>query len=392
MKYEDLSRDLESRAISIAIGGGGDTTSISGSCTTPQLDHAMLRTRQMLLQPDFPADEFAKLKEQTLNQLQLAQENPQYVAAQDLASRVWGDTPLGRDETPASIGSITLDDIKAAYKRNLSRDGAILIFSGDVTLERGQQLAKQLLEGWTVVGKPEPDLHVAGNTPAKRKIILVDRPAGRQATVRIAIPAYDIRNDEDKFAGSTAGQILSGGGIDSRLMRYVRAEKGLAYGVSGVFQPGRHNGAFICKTETAVESTADAIEAIFKVLNDMRNGDVDPEELAQAKTRVAGELLMGMQTIDAQASYRVDAILNGYPIDYYDNYPARIGQVTAAQVKAVVNKYVDDGKMTIVVVAPADQVKDQLKRLGDVEVIPMPSKRTGAGNGPNGELLKPDGK
>src|SRR5262249_49763653 len=104
---------------------------------------------------------------------------------------------------------------------------------------------------------------------------------------------------------------------------------------------------------------------------------------------VAGGLLMGMQTIGQQAGYRVDGILNDYPIDYYDNYPTKIGEVTASQVREAMNKYVDDSRMTIVVVAPADQVKDLLKRLGEVEVTPMPSTRPGATTGPGSELLKP---
>jgi predicted Zn-dependent peptidase len=348
----------------------------------------MMRTKQLFREPGFLPTEFDKLKEQTLSELQLSQESPTAVAGHDLSAALWGDTPLGRHATPATVESITLDDIRHAYGRNFEKDGAILVFSGDVTVERGQQLARELLEGWTTTGAPAPQLHLAGNTPTKRRIIVVDRPSGRQSSVRIAIPAYDIR-DASKFAGSAAGQILSGGGIDSRLMRYVRAEKGLAYGVHGTFQPGRHGGTFSADTETAIESTADAIEAIFKVLNDMRKSDVAPEELVEAKTRVAGALLMSMQTIGQQATYRVDGILNDYPIDYYDNYPAKIGAITAEDVKAVMNKYVDDSRMTIVVVAPADQVKEQLKRLGEVEVIPMPAKREGASTKPAGDLLKP---
>jgi zinc protease len=389
MTYAQLAEDLESRAITIEISDGGDYSRLTGSCTTPELDHAMLRTRQLLDQPTFPESEFAKLKEQTQSELELSQENPTSVAGEDLDSAIWGDTPMGRHATPASVASITLDDVKRAYGRNFAVDFGILIFSGDITLEQGEKMAAELLEhrkfGHSSLAQ---NFHVEGTTPSKRRIILVDRPSGRQSSVRIAIPAYDIRS-EDKFAGSTAGQILSGGGIDSRLMRYVRAEKGLAYGVHGVFQPGRHGGAFVAGTETAVESTADAIEAIFKVFDDMRKADVEPSELAEAKTRVAGALLMGMQTIGQQASYRVDGILNDYPIDYYDNYPAAIGAITADQVKAVMNKYVDDTRMTIVVVAPADQVKDQLKRLGDIEVVPMPSKREGATTHPGSELLKP---
>ena len=48
--------------------------------------------------------------------------------------------------------------------------------------------------------------------------------------------------------------------------------------------------------------------------------------------------------------------------------------------------------MTIVVVAPAEATKEQLQRLGEVEVLPMPNKREEAGPSTQPdkhELLKP---
>ena len=390
LTYEQLAEDLESRGISIDVSDGGDMTRVNGSCITPQLDHALMRAEQVVGQPTFPAEEFARLKAQVVGELQLSQENPTTVAGQDLNAALYGTSPLGRSATPLSVDRATLDDVKSAYRRNFSKTSAILVFSGDVTVEHGFELARQFLDAVKLSDlPPAPDIHETGVKPAKRRIILIDRPSGRQASVRIAIAAYDIRS-EDKYAGSVAGQVLSGGGIDSRLMRYVRAEKGLAYGVHGVFQPTRHTGAFVAATETAIESTADAVEAIFKVLNDMKAADVTPEELNEARTRVAGTMLMSMQTIGQQASLRVDGILNDYPVDYYENYPARLAQVTAAEVRDVMNKYVDDARTTIVIVAPADQLKDQLSRLGDdVTVLPMPARRQNATSLPSGELLKP---
>jgi len=89
-----------------------------------------------------------------------------------------------------------------------------------------------------------------------------------------------------------------------------------------------------------IDKTGAAIAAICKVFNDMITAEVTPRELAESKTRTAGNMVMGMQTIGQQATYRVDAILNNYPIDYYDQYPAHINAVTAAQVQG------RDGKNT----------------------------------------------
>ena len=114
---------------------------------------------------------------------------------------------------------------------------------------------------------------------------------------------------------------------------------------------------------------------MFKVFNDVRHENVSPEELAEAKMRVAGSMVMQMQTTGQQAQRRIDGILNGYPIDYYDVYPKRIASVDAEQIRAVMDKYAREDQMTIVVVAPGAAVHDQLEKLGPVEIIPMPARQ-----------------
>jgi zinc protease len=376
--YDALNLELESRGISLDVSSGGDTSAVGGGCTTPQLGRGIELTKLVLTEPTFPEDEFRKLKERAVNSLSLSREDARTVAGWELDEALYGGSPLGAVATPRSVQSVTLDDVTQFYRTYFKPHGAILMISGDVTVERGRELAKQLLAGWADRQSDEPPQVAYDLPPAtqKRTIVLVDRPAGQQAVIRMGVRAYDVRSEE-KYAGALAGAILSSG-IESRLGRYVRAEKGYAYGVTGRFGPNRHAGAFVGTTDTALESTGAAIEAMFKVFDDMRREEVTPVELAEAKTRVAGSFVMGLQTIAQQASYRVGGILDGFPIDYYDRYPERVGQVTAAQVRDVVGRYVKDGAMVIVVVAPAEQVKSQLDRLGEVQVLPMPAKREGA--------------
>jgi predicted Zn-dependent peptidase len=101
-------------------------------------------------------------------------------------------------------------------------------------------------------------------------------------------------------------------------------------------------------------------------------------------------MVMEMQTIADQANRRIDVILNDYPTNYFDTYPERIAQVTSDQVRDVMNKYVQDNRMTMVIVAPASTVKDQLAPLGTVQVLPMPLNRPGVSptTAPSQEILK----
>ncbi len=373
MDYLALSEDLESHGISIEASDGGDTTRIGGSCTTDQLDHGILRTRQILLQPTFPQAEFDKLKKQSMAGLLQSLTSPGTVADRELTSAIYGDSPQGRLTTMASLQSITLDDVKKWYESVYKPNNALLVLSGDVTPEQGKELAGKLLADWKPAESiPAADYSLA-DPSSQRRIILVDNPDGKQSTIRMAIRAYTIKS-EDKFPGSLAGRILSDG-IHARLDKYVRAEKGYTYGSAGYFQPSRHAGMFTASVDTRPETTTPCIQAMFKVFNDMRKENVTPVEMSESKSRVAGSMVMEMQTIAQQSGRRVDGILNEYPIDYYDVYPQRIAQVEPDQVREVMDKYVRDDAMVIVVVAPAEQVKTQLEELGKVEVVPMPLKR-----------------
>jgi len=372
--FAELNEALESRGASIEVSSGDDYTRLTGSSTTDQLDAAMKLTRTVLREPALAADEFARLKEQKLNQLRMQEGQPAAVAEQDLMTELYGASPGGIHATPGSVSAINLEDVQACYRATCVPNDTVLALAGDVTVARGQELAKALLADWPAGEKTTVD-YTLPKAPEKRSIVLVDRPEGKQGTVRLGLRSYTLFSDE-KFAGDLASRILSAG-IDSRLGRYVRAEKGLAYSVWATFHPARHAGTFLGATDTALPSTAQAVEAMFKVFDDMRAADVTDAELSEAKLRVTGSMLMGMQTIAQQANYRVEGILNGYPLDYYDKYPARVSQVTKADIRQVVDKYVRPDRMVIVIVAPAAQVKEQMAKLGEVKTVPMPSKREG---------------
>ena len=385
--YEELNDDLESRGISLGVGDGGDYTSLSGSSTSDKLDFAMGKMREILLQPRWDAVEFAKVKDQIVNHLLQTEESPQSVAVNELNAAMYEGSVLGFHATPQTAGAVTLEDVKAFYATYYRPNDAVLVIAGDLTAEKGKELAEKLLAGWEPAKNWANVDYVSVKPAMKRKIILVDRPDAKGVTIRMGIRAYGT-HDEDKFAGSLAGQVLTGSGIDSRLMKYVRAEKGLVYGIGGMFKPSRHGGEFLVVTETRPDAVAETIEAAIHVIDGMRNAEVTEAELTESKLRVAGSMVMGMQTIESQAGTRLEGILNDYPIDYYDKYPAKLVGVGADQVKAVMDKYVKPDAFTIVVVAPAAAVKASLEKLGEVEVRAMPAVR-GATTKPTKEMLKP---
>ena len=232
--FDQINRTLSEHGISVSVTDGGDYTRFEGSSTTAELNTGIAVTRDELRSPTFPAAEFTKLKEQTLAGLLTSLESPRTAVERDMLTTLFAGTPLGHPETLESVGSITLEDIKHFYASEFGPKDSILIVAGDVAPEQGVAIAHTLLDGW-MDPSPAQVAYPPLQSPSGRRIILIDRPGAAGSTIRIGIPAYDIHDDQ-KFAGSLAGSILSSG-IESRLGQYVRAEKGYVYGVTATFSP-----------------------------------------------------------------------------------------------------------------------------------------------------------
>jgi zinc protease len=378
-EFLTLSNELESHGIDIEAQDGGDFTTLGLSCTTDQLGLAVEKANLILTQPTFPQAELEKIKQQAISGLTQALSNPAAVVEREMRVAAYEGSPQGRVATPQSLAAVSLEDVKKSYAVNYELGGAFIVISGDVSAEQGKQVAEKLLKGFDRPAAPIKATYALKSAAAEKKIILIDNPEGRQSAVRMSNRGYDIHSQE-KYAGTIAGQILSSG-IESRLNKYVRAEKGLTYGCRGYFMPNRHAGEFAAAVDTNPETTLEAIQAMIKVFNDMKAAEVTPEELTQAKSRTAGAMVMETQTIQQQAGRRTEQVLDDYPIDYYDQYATHVAAVKADQVENVVKEFVKPDEMIYIVVAPAKAVKEQLEKLGAVEVRPMPLNRTTSARG-----------
>lgn len=59
----------------------------------------------------------------------------------------------------------------------------------------------------------------------------------------------------------------------------------------------------------------------------------------------------------------------GLPADYWDSYPQRIAEVSAADVQRVAQKYLNPSEVQIVAVGDAAKVRAALEKYGAVEVL-----------------------
>jgi zinc protease len=127
------------------------------------------------------------------------------------------------------------------------------------------------------------------------------------------------RDADDFFAAYLLNEVLGGRGLESRLMREVREERGLTYGIYTYLVPKDLTEMYLGQVASANGTIAEAIEVVRDEWSKLATDGVTAEELAQAKTYLTGAyplrfdgnaeiagILAGMQWTDLTPEYIVN--------------------------------------------------------------------------------------
>jgi zinc protease len=145
--------------------------------------------------------------------------------------------------------------------------------------------------------------------------------------------------------------ILGGGGLTSRLMKVVRTEKGLVYGVGSGFDAGKFPGSFRTVLQTKNKSANEAITATLQQIRLMQEQPVTDDELGDTKKYLIGSFPLKYDTLGKIDSFMLQVELYGLGLDYPDRYPKLVGDVTKDDVLTDAKKFLHPDAAILVVVA-----------------------------------------
>ncbi len=198
----------------------------------------------------------------------------------------------------------------------------------------------------------------------KPGIYIVDNPKATQSVISIGQITGVERNNPDYFAIQVMNSIL-GGQFTSRLNMNLRENKGYTYGASSGWSFRRGGGAF---TASANVQTAVTKEAVVEFIKELRGigGEIPitPKELEYNKQSLIRRYPAGFETPSQIDSQLVNLDIYNLPNTYFNDYVSRINAVTIQDVNRVASKYLDPGKMAIVVVGDSKTIEKELKSLG----------------------------
>ncbi len=367
-----LEEELDRYAIQLAGWANMDGACVQASCVTGQIGRAMKRMGEAVLLPSFKTRDFDRLKKQTLTQLAVASAEPAYLASRETRRQLYGEHPYARSVAgePEDVMALKAADLRQWWSTAARPDMAVLYFAGDIVLDRAVQLAEAAFGAWKAKG-PKPGMKLPPiPEPAPTHIYLVDK-AGNQAQIRIAQRGFT-----RQFPGYFTSRVVSGyfgGAFGSRINESLRVKKGLTYGARGGYSSQRMAGEFQISTFTKIESVPEAVQTALDEITRLQAEPPAAEEIEDTKNYIVGSFAGLRETPQAivEDLWMIEA--EGLPGDYIKQQIAAVQAATPAACVQLAQSTLDTGRLIIVVVGPADALKEELEKIAPVTIVPVKS-------------------
>lgn len=362
----EIAEAIESVGGSISASAALEWTSVSANVPTTDTRLGFTLLADVVRRPTFPQREFDVYQERLLTFLQQDAVNPDSMANRQFARVAFGDHPYGFEETPATAGNMTREDVREFHRTFYRPGNALLVIVGDLTLEEARAETERAFRFWAPGETPDYLDYPTATTGDTSVIYLVDRPGSQQATIQVGNLAINARHP-DRYALQIVNTVL-GSGFSSRLMKNLRQDKGYTYGVYSRFAQPNDRASFRALGAFDPGNAANAIREILFELERMRTESISESELAEALGKLEGNFALSLESSSGFAGQLASRYLTGVPVEEVESYIASIAAVSAEDARAAAEEHISATPI-IVVVGDAASLRAQLEEIAPVVVV-----------------------
>jgi predicted Zn-dependent peptidase len=363
---DKIDEELEFLAASVESFAGQENMSVSANCLKKDFKRVLEIFADVVRNPEFRQEKIDLAKNQMKESIRRRWDMPASVASTLFIDQVYGGTPYGIRTSNKTLNAIAREDLIAFHKQYFAPNNMYLAIVGDIS----QSDAKSMLEG-AFKGWEKKDVKFA-KIPS-----LVERANGTVYYAARETPQANVvmghlgikRNDPDETKLEVMNDIFGGGSFTARLMKEIRSNRGLTYGIYGGVFTGRDKGLFRISSQLKAEKSVEALALVKDMIKDIQNTPVLDEEMQVSQKSLVNSFVFQFESKDRLASQYMSLKLDGYPDNYFDTYIENIKKITKKDIQDVAKKYMDPNKMIILVVGDEKKFDKPLSTLGKVEEL-----------------------
>ncbi|MDQ3652763.1 MAG: insulinase family protein [Acidobacteriota bacterium] len=343
-----------------------EMTVFNGTTHIENLDRYYALVSQMLLDPGFREDDFARLKTNAINFLKvsLREGNDEELGKEYLYNIIYAGHPYGHHNmgTLSSLERLTLDDVRAFYRDNYTRANMVLGLAGGYPTDFAKKIETDFAK--LPVGKEAKARYEQPKVDAGMRVEIVARET-RATAISMGFPISVTRASKDwpalAVAASYLGQHRSS---NSHLYQRLREARGLNYGdyayieyfPRGMFQftpdpnLGRSSQIFqIWIRPVEPQNAHFALRAALYEYDKLVRDGMSKETFEATREFLGKYSNILTQTQGAQLGYALDSRYYGIT-DYNSYLREQLTKLTLEDVNRAIREHLKSDRMRIVMI------------------------------------------
>ena len=307
-----------------------------------------------ILRPSLRTDDFDTEKKVILEEIEMYEDQPGFVAGDIIRKLHFGPHPLGNSVlgTPASVTALTSDQMRGYFQKRYVAPNITVAVAGNFEWKQFIELVEKSCAGWET--GPAVRSHLVP-TAGSHEFKLVTKPKEKvQQEYVYAISAGPAADSPLRFAADTLALAI-GDDTGSR-MYWEFIDTGYADSADMSFYENEANGAFYSSFTCEPELAAENLERLKKVLADVQKNGITQAELQQAKTKITSRVVRSSERPMGRMRAIASAWVYNHEYRDVDQELARYEAVTMDQVQEVLKQFPLD-QTTTLVFGPLEELK-----------------------------------
>lgn len=316
----------------VEVSAGVDVVSISLYSLIKTFPQVLELLMEIIQFPVFPEKEIEQSKSIYIQNLKVNLEKTSFLASKLFRKSLFGeDHPYGKELEENHVKSVERKDLEEHFY-NFFKEVTVFV-SGKID-DKSEKYITEAFSSWKTVKHPDKTINTISQKPGRQ---LQEKEESVQSSIRMGCKSL-LRTHPDYVNVIFVSHIL-GGYFGSRLMKNIREEKGLTYGVYSTVHPLQRDSYMVIGADVNKENINLTFDEIRNELKRLRKEKISSDELETARNHFIGSLQSEITTPFAHADKIKTIYLFGLPADYYKEMISKIKRIDADSIIEASEKY-----------------------------------------------------
>jgi zinc protease len=331
-------------ASEVEVSAGFEYNAISLLTTAKHFKRVLPVFRELLTEAVFPEKELDKKKTQKALSISLQREQNGAQASQLFRQQLFGeDHPFGFISREDDVANVDREDL-VAYHTNSFWNNTEVFVSGNLKEEELNMIVAcfETLPAKSCVNNSS----VFENKQRKR--VYEERPKSLQSSIRLG--CHLIPKSHPDYHGLSIFNTILGGYFGSRLIKNIREEKGLTYGIHSSIGSMKSADYLVIMADVIKANVDEVITEVYKEILKLQIGTTDAEEIETVRNYMIGNLLSHFSSPFELIGKFKSIHHAGLDFGFYEEQLAYIREFDMAKVMQIGSRYYNPENMIEIIV------------------------------------------